>query len=205
MVQENIQLIVGPDGVGKLNTATQTQLKVVLNCCAQYDSQESLANLVAISRDLTGKSSPLFRKLGIGLLVFAGLALVAVGILAAIPTGGSSLLLVVAGAVGMQAAIATTAATITVAGVAGAGFFRKSRETGLAKSVTGFREAVANTAGNDAPVQQEDAATSSVSGSDSALGSAESASDLSGFVVSDRAALENNDSGNSGGPPSPSS
>ncbi len=194
------------------------QMSKVLKACTNalkisgHDENQfkrHIGELATLSQEISGHGSPRLKKLGIGLLVFAGLALVAVGILAAIPTGGTSLLLVVAGAVGMQAAIAATAATITVAGVAGAGFFRKSRETGLAKLVTGFREAVSNAGGNDDPVQPGDAASSPVvgtprreSGSDSAIGS-DGNSDLSEGVGSVRTGSEADDSGHSDGPPSP--
>lgn len=104
--------------------------------------KENIAKLATLSQEVSGHGSPFWKHLGIGLLVFAGLALVAVGILAAIPTGGASLLAAVLSAVGMNA---TVGAGTGIAGIGamGAGFFKHGNSTGLAKAVSKFKDGLA--------------------------------------------------------------
>ncbi|AHE67737.1 hypothetical protein Loa_02195 [Legionella oakridgensis ATCC 33761 = DSM 21215] len=75
--------------------------------------------------------------------MFACAALLCIGILAAIPSGGSSLLLTVAGAAGLSVA-ATAGITVGAAAsaVAGAGLFAHGKEKGLAKEVSEFKAAL---------------------------------------------------------------
>jgi hypothetical protein len=92
-----------------------------------------------LSQRIPGNSSPAWKALGISLLTFACLALLAVGILAAIPSGGSSLLLTAISAAGL-AVTAGVGAGVGVTGLVGAGALVHGREKGLAQSVSKFKE-----------------------------------------------------------------
>lgn len=106
------------------------------------DPQKTQANskrLAALANHVSGNTSPGWHALGTALLTFACASLVIVGVLAAIPSGGSSLLLSAIGAAGLGASLGVGVG-IGVAGVAGAGMFYHGREKGLAKSVSQFRQ-----------------------------------------------------------------
>ncbi len=139
-IQRDIEAIV-LDDVTKLSTKAQRQLNNVL----KYSSEQNIPELVKLSQEVSGKASPRWKKLGLALLVFAGVALVAAGILAAIPTGGSSLLLTIVGAIGMQASIGTASAVVG-AGIAGASFFNANNwhAKGLAKSIGDYAAGIGN-------------------------------------------------------------
>ncbi|WP_207384151.1 hypothetical protein [Legionella nagasakiensis] len=121
-----------------LSCATQT-----LNDVDNPDkTKENVKDLAKLSQHVSGRSSA-WKNVGIGLLVFACAALVCIGILAAIPSGGSSLLLTVAGSAGLSVA-ATAGITVGVAAGAltGAGLFAHGQEKGLAKEVSKFKTAL---------------------------------------------------------------
>jgi hypothetical protein len=136
------------EGLDTREPKTLREMSIVLDACLsalttqkgnEDTFKENIAKLAKLSQKVSGHCSPFWKKLGAGLLLFAGLALVAVGVLAAIPSGGASLLAAVLGAAGVNAAIA---AGTTVAGIGamGAGFFKHENSTGLAKSVSEFKD-----------------------------------------------------------------
>jgi hypothetical protein len=107
------------------------------------DAQKTKNNtkqLAGLANHVSGKASSDWKALGIGLLTFACAALAAIGVLAAIPTGGSSLLLSAICVTGLVAAVGTGAGIITAAGATGAALIYHGREKGLAKSVSLFKE-----------------------------------------------------------------
>lgn len=111
----------------------------------RYSVEKSKAHaqsLAHLSQHAPGKSSSGWKALGIALLTFACSTLVAVGILAAIPSGGSSLLLTAIGAAGL-AASAGVGAGVVAAGGLGVGALILGKEKELAKSVNFFKESLA--------------------------------------------------------------
>ncbi|CAM2958824.1 hypothetical protein [Legionella worsleiensis] len=91
--------------------------------------QDSIRRLASVSQHVSGSSSPLWKAFGVGLLTFTCLALVVAGVVAAIPSGGTSLLLTVVGAV-------------AVTGATGLGAYATGSEKGLAKAVTEFKSSL---------------------------------------------------------------
>lgn len=100
--------------------------------------KQDMKQMAALSNRMKHKSSSPWRILGNVLLVLASAALVAAGILAAIPSGGSSLLLSVVGAVGLTVAAAGGGGAVAGLGLAGAGcrFFSSRKEKKLAQALT---------------------------------------------------------------------
>lgn len=103
--------------------------------------KESMRRLASLSQEVSGKRSPVWKALGAGLITFACLALVVGGVLAAIPTGGTSLLVAAIGATGlsMGAALGIGATAVSVTAATGIGLYAVGREKGLAKSLTDFK------------------------------------------------------------------
>ena len=136
------------DDPSKLNKKDLVDLNRVLDCCTpilvNQNNTKKINEMANLSQEVSGKASPFWKKLGAGLLVFAALALVVTGVLAAIPSGGTSLLLVALGAVGVSTGVAAAAAGGTTALAAGSGavLFKTSSEKGLAKSVSEFKSAI---------------------------------------------------------------
>ena len=156
-VLNNIKHIAG-DNPGALDSKSLADLNTVLPHCntildkpdiKSHEAQESLRRLASLSNEVSGKAPSLWKALGVGLLTFACLALVVGGILAAIPSGGTSLLLTVAGAAGLGGGLLAASAI-----GAGVGAFY-GREKGLAKSLTDFKSSLEHikeeepSAGND--------------------------------------------------------
>lgn len=106
--------------------------------------KESTRRLASMAQEVSGKPSVAWKALGVGLLGFACLALVTVGVLAAIPTGGASLLLTVAGATGLGLGVAAGIGAGVIAGSAasGATALTVGSEKGLAKSISNFKSAL---------------------------------------------------------------
>lgn len=127
-----------------------------------HDVEKSKGNakhLASLANNVSGKSSPGWKALGIGLLTFACAALVVAGVLAAIPSGGSSLLLAAIGVSGLTAAVGTGAG-IAAAGITGAALISHGSEKGLAKSVSQFKEELTKMKSEsqlkaDKPIQEE--------------------------------------------------
>lgn len=124
------------------------ELGRILDCCLatlktpggdKLKCKKMVAELATLASEVSGHHSPLLRNLGTSLLVFSSLALVAFGILAAIPTGGASLLAIVLSAVGVQASTAVTG--IVVSGLTGLGFFKAGNEIGRARAVSAYKQA----------------------------------------------------------------
>ncbi len=126
-------------------------LKIVKHASLAVDNPSNMQNIRdmgALSQNLSGKSSHFWKALGAALLMFAGSVLFAFGVLAAIPSGGTSLLLSVLGASAIGASVG---GAVAVAG-AGAVMHAHGQEKGLAKSVTHFKTAVEKLKGaNDSP------------------------------------------------------
>lgn len=101
--------------------------------------------LADFSKTVSGRASPAWRKLGLGLALFACAIMVAAGILAAIPSGGSSLLLTTLGAAGIPMLAANISAGATGAlALTGFGLFAGKRKKGLAKRLSSFEKAIRN-------------------------------------------------------------
>ncbi|MDP1602404.1 MAG: hypothetical protein Q8M03_03980 [Legionella sp.] len=108
------------------------------------DVKESTRRLASLSQEVSGKKSPGWKTLGAGLLTFACLALVVAGVLAAIPTGGTSMLAAALGATGLSVGAAGTIGVTAIAGtaIAGAAAYKIGEEKGLAKSISDFKSAL---------------------------------------------------------------
>jgi hypothetical protein len=96
------------------------------------DIKPIASQLAFVAQNISEKTSSFWRKLGVSLLAFAGISLVVAGVLAAIPTGGTSLLLAAIG----------TAIVGVGAGIAGATAVTNSPEKELANSVIEFKSAL---------------------------------------------------------------
>jgi hypothetical protein len=157
-VLKNIKQIAG-DHPEALDSQSLADLNAVLPHCTTIlespdlkspAAQESLRRLASLSNEVSGKAPSLWKTLGVGLLTFACIALVVGGILAAIPSGGSSLLLTVAGAAGLGGGLVGASAI-----GAGVGVFY-GREKGLAKSLTNFKSALDHIKEEEPSTQNDD-------------------------------------------------
>jgi hypothetical protein len=81
---------------------------VILGLNNPKDS-ENLNTLTNLSQTISGKTSPLWKGLGVAMLVFTGVACILAGVLGAIPTGGIGLL------AGISIGLASLAAAETIA------------------------------------------------------------------------------------------
>jgi hypothetical protein len=92
-------------------------------------TKENAKQLKELSHHVSGKSSPAWKALGVGLLFLGCASLVVVGALGAIPSGGVSVL----------------ASAIAIAGLIGSSMMiARGSEKGLAKSVTDFKDQLKN-------------------------------------------------------------
>lgn len=130
-----------PRSLSDLTQVLATSNKSLTEASMPEQTQDNAKRLAALSHHVSGKSSPGWKALGLGLLTFACAALVVVGVLAAIPSGGSSLLLTAVGSAGLSATIGAGAG-VAAAGVAGIITTHHGREQGLAKSVHDFKTAL---------------------------------------------------------------
>jgi hypothetical protein len=139
--------ISGPEDKPKsLSSNSLNELKQVLDRCnttlneikAPDKTNTNVQALAQLSQSISGKSS-LWKKLGIALLVIGCAALVCVGILAAIPSGGSSMLLTAIGIAGAKAALGI-ASGVTATGA----IVAKAKSNKLGYEVTMFKSAVTN-------------------------------------------------------------
>lgn len=151
-ILKNINTLVANDP-SKLDAHSLEQLTEVLANCTTLvisqdpslaENQESVRCLDGLIQEVSGKKSEVWKALGAGLISFACLAVGTVGVLAAIPTGGGSLLLTAIAATGLSAgavgAVAVTgAAAVTATAAAGLGVYSAGREKGLAQSVKNFK------------------------------------------------------------------
>jgi hypothetical protein len=85
--------------------------------------------LASLAQDVSGKPSPAWKALGMGLLVFACVALVVASVLAAIPTGGASFIIAAMGLAGSG----------VVADAIGMKAYEHGEEKELAKSVLDYK------------------------------------------------------------------
>lgn len=135
----------------KLSAQSLAELNEVLPHCTYLlnhhdragspEFKENIMRLARLSNYVSGSSSPGWKALGICLITFACLGLVAAGILAAIPTAGASVILAVSGATGIAVSAVTAAGFCTVAGSATAGIIavKVGSEKGLAYSISDFK------------------------------------------------------------------
>ncbi|KTD22164.1 putative esterase with patatin domain [Legionella lansingensis] len=157
LIAKGNELLVQVDNLTKgdpksLDSRSLSDLSLVLatankGLTESHNAEKSKANvkqLASLANHVSGKSSPGWKALGVGLLVFACAVLVVGGVLAAIPSGGSSLLLAVLGAakLGVLASGAIAGGAVATSAAAGTGFTLFGREKGLAKSVSGFKTAL---------------------------------------------------------------
>lgn len=150
LLLNNIKAVAADDPDSKAISDLNTVLvhsKVMLQPDRDSDEfQESSRRLASMSHEVSGRSSSAWKALGIGLLAFACVALVVAGVLAAIPSGGSSLLLTVAGATGLSlgAAAGIGAGIVGGAALTGTASLVVGSEKGLAKSISNFKAALQN-------------------------------------------------------------
>ena len=145
-ILKQVKLIAGdhPENLSSNDLKVLTDVLMYANALLKVPNNVELSKihaqeLAGLAQQVSGKSSPAWKALGIGLLTFACAALVVVGVLAAIPSGGSSLLLTAVGAAGLAATI-SVGAGVAVTGGVGAAALIHGREKGLAKSMSQFKE-----------------------------------------------------------------
>lgn len=109
------------------------------DCHDKEKSTKHAQALTDLAQRVSGKSSKGWKTLGISLLTFACAVLVVVGVLAAIPSGGGSLLLTAIGAAGLSATIGA-GASVAALGMFGGAAIHHGREKGLAKSLSDLSE-----------------------------------------------------------------
>ncbi|WP_133131181.1 hypothetical protein [Legionella yabuuchiae] len=119
----------------QLTSKEISDLTLVLSCSDRAlhapEDEVNIRKLAGLSKEVSGHASPKWRTLGAALAIFGCIALVVAGVLAAIPSGGTSLLLAVAGTAGLKAGVAGA----TASGVVGLGLFHRNKTQGLAKSI----------------------------------------------------------------------
>lgn len=137
-ILKNVQKIEEKNGTESLDSQSLSNLSQVLSCCTKAlddpKNQTNIYDLVKLSRVVSGQESPTWKALGKGLFTFACLALAVIGLLTAVPSGGSSLLLTAVGTMGLGVMAGTAAAL----GATGIGLFKYNSKKGLAKSVSDF-------------------------------------------------------------------
>jgi hypothetical protein len=127
LIQEIEKIVLGaPNGLDGAELSRLTQVLTYSSIAIDTPKDaDNLKKLLQLSQTVSGKASPIWQGLGTTILIFTGLALVAAGILGALPTGGISLLLTVGGGV-------------VLAGT-GVGFIKRGTEYGVAKSLSLFK------------------------------------------------------------------
>lgn len=111
-----------------LNLVLATTSKGLKERGTTFNTRHNSLEMANLARHVSGKGSPLWEGLGVLLFTVACSLLIAVGLLAAVPTLGSSTFLAAAGGVGLA-----TMAT-------GSFLFFNSQEKGLAKAVSELQE-----------------------------------------------------------------
>jgi len=148
------KIIANQGDLATMKPKNLSQLNRVLEDCTQAfdvitqggDIEPISQELAKLSQEVSGRASPKWQALGKGLLLFACAALVVAGVLAAIPSGGASLLLAAAGVAGAA----------LVVGAAGLGTQAASSEKGLAQSVSYYKSAIKNLTNNDSIENNEE-------------------------------------------------
>jgi hypothetical protein len=136
---QDLSKVPTPSSIKDLNELLK-ESKDILENPNHEGIQQSMGKLADLSKKVSGKASPKWKALGIALLVFGCAALVVAGVLAAIPSGGASLFATVAGIATMTSLLGG-GVVLTGTGIGAAVY---SREKGLAKGITLFRESVAD-------------------------------------------------------------
>lgn len=137
------------DELTPLSAREMEQLTHVLiganKCLAELhkpdDTKRNIKALANLAKEISGNSSTLWKTLGYSLLSFACAALVVVGVLAAISTGGASLLASVIGAIGVSATVGIGAGVLAT-GAVGAAALQKPKEKGLIEALGMFKNAI---------------------------------------------------------------
>ncbi len=131
-----------------VDSKTLSTLNLMTSACNHMMKNPSdiktARKLAGLSKSIPGKGSSALRTLGKGLLVFACLALVTAGVLAAIPSGGSSMLLTAIGAAGLSATTASVAgfSAVTATATIGAATLNAGKKGELGKSFKDFKSAL---------------------------------------------------------------
>lgn len=139
-----IQLIELMDNCIAIQTTIQSELGN-----KQELLQKSCGQLALLSQNVPGKSYQQVERIAKALLIFACVALVVGGLLAAIPSGGSSLLLTVAGVAGLSAGglkiaggVAAGVAALSVATTDYVAKAKSQNTEGLRHSILEYKKAV---------------------------------------------------------------
>lgn len=147
MLLHHVQAIAGGDPKS-LDSKSLADLSMVLAHATQAlnhpGDEHNMRKLAGLSKVVSGHASPKWQALGLCLLGFACAALVVVGVLAAIPSGGLSLSAAVVGAIGLTAM--ATGGTVLA---------KTNREKGLAKEVSHFKSALDLMRKGEPPVDEE--------------------------------------------------
>jgi hypothetical protein len=125
-----------PENLMKNDLRDLTDVLICSNAILKdrHDKEKSIKHtqkLADLTQRVSDKSSRAWKALGMALLILACATLVVVGVLAAIPSGGSSLLLT---------AIGTSAGLATIGLFGGGAAVYQSREKGLPKSVRDLKD-----------------------------------------------------------------
>ncbi|KTD53725.1 putative esterase with patatin domain protein [Legionella santicrucis] len=138
-----------PKNLAEITTVLSCATKTIQEIDNKDKTEKNVSELAKLSQQVSGKSS-VWKNIGIALLSLACAALVCIGILAAVPSGGSSLLMATIGAAGLG--VTTAAGTvITSSAVIGGVLFVRGSEKGLAKSVSLFKSAALDEMNKDNP------------------------------------------------------
>lgn len=147
--------LISNDNLVELTNVLGLVTKTLQEIDDKNNTIQNVAELTKLSQTVHGKGSD-WKKVGYALLSFSCAALVCIGVLAAIPSGGSSLLLAAIGATGLNLTVASSIALGTITTFAELGAILKilSDEHGLAKEVSNFQSAL--TTRNENSEKQED-------------------------------------------------
>ncbi len=142
LAKDNTHLV-RPSNLAKLTQVLSLATKTLEEVDDKKKTASNVEALAKLSQSVPGKSSA-WQKVGYALLAVACAALLCVGILAAIPSGGSSLLLTAIGATGLSVAAAAGvgAGVVTATAATSAILITENSEKGLASEISKFKNAL---------------------------------------------------------------
>ncbi|HAT2106258.1 TPA: patatin-like phospholipase family protein [Legionella pneumophila] len=136
-----------PKNLAEITTVLSCATKTIQEIDDKDKTEKNVSELAKLSQQVLGKSS-VWKNIGIALLSLACAALVCIGILAAIPSSGTSLLMAAVGAAGLGVT-AAAGTMVASSAVIGGILFVEGSEKGLARSVSLFKTALGEIAKDD--------------------------------------------------------
>ncbi|MFO9237625.1 hypothetical protein SC979_05885 [Legionella pneumophila serogroup 1] len=136
-----------PKNLAEITSVLSCATKTIQEIDDKDKTEKNVSELAKLSQQVLGKSS-VWKNIGITLLSLACAALVCIGILAAIPSSGTSLLMAAVGSAGLGVT-AAAGTMVASSAVMGGVLFVEGSEKGLARSVSLFKTALGEIAKDD--------------------------------------------------------